>query len=96
MPEKTIRIPFTEAVVKAIPAPKKGRWHHDSKTPGLALQTTATGSKSFYFYKWHDGKPLRVLLGKHPQLTVKNAQDAAKEHDRHAYCQGGDPQGDRR
>ena len=53
------------------------------------------GATSFYFYKWHDGKPMRVLLGKHPKVTVKQAQDAAKGMIG-TIAAGGDPQADRR
>ena len=73
------RFPFTEAKVRALPTPATGRsWWYDTKARGLAICRMHTGATSFYFYKWHDGKPKRELLGKFPDLTVQQARDAAE------------------
>ena len=79
MQSKSSRFPFSEATVRDLKPPATGRaWSYDTKVPGLCVCRTAAGATSFYFYKWHDGKPMRVLLGKYPKVTVKQAQDAAK------------------
>jgi integrase len=96
MAEKSNRFPFSEARVRDESPPAKGRaWFYDTKTPCLCLCKTAAGAASFYFYKWHDGKPMRVLLGKFPKLTVKQAQDAAREMIG-AIAKGSDPAAERR
>jgi len=80
MAEKKNRFTFTEAKIRTLAAPTAGRaWFYDDKQRGLAMQVTPTGSKSFYLYVWHDGKPCRELLGKYPQTTVSQARDGARQ-----------------
>ncbi|MEN6451716.1 MAG: tyrosine-type recombinase/integrase, partial [Thermoguttaceae bacterium] len=79
MATKKNRFPFTEAKLRALPTPTAGRsWWYDTKTRGLAICKTHTGAASFYFYKWHDGKPGRERLGTFPDLTVQQARDGAE------------------
>ena len=79
MANKTSRFPFTEAKLRALPAPATGRaWHYDSKARGLCVCKTAAGGCSFYFYKWLNGRPARMLLGKFPALSVDQARKAAE------------------
>jgi integrase len=74
MPEK---INFTKEKIDAVKCATGRRWVYDVKTPGLAMQTTATGAKSFYLYRWFQGRPERVLLGKYPDMTPEQARTAA-------------------
>ena len=61
-------------------APSSGRvYHHDARTPGLTLCVTAAGSKVFYFYKWMEGRPERIRLGKFGEVTLDSARKAAVE-----------------
>ena len=88
--------PFTEAKVRALPTPATGRaWWYDTKARGLCVCKTPTGAASFYFYKWHNGKPKRELVGKFPDLSVQQARDAAETR-LGAIAAGGDPFEERR
>jgi hypothetical protein len=79
MAKKTNHFPFSEAKLRDLPTPTIGRaWWYDSKARGLCVCKTATGTASFYFYKWHDGRPKRELLGKYPDISVNQARDAAE------------------
>jgi integrase len=96
MAEKKNHFAFTEARIKALPTPPTGRaWWYDSKAPALAVCKTAAGSTSYYFYKWANGRPARMLLGKHPKLTVAQARDAVAKH-MGTIAAGGDPQEEHR
>jgi len=69
---------FNKTALKALPSPASGRvYYHDTKQPSLLLQITSTGTKSFQVYKRVGGKPVRVTLGKFPDLTVQNARKEA-------------------
>ena len=60
--------------------PANGRQYvYDEKAAGLAICITATGGKTFYLYRWSAGRPVRVRLGKFPNLSISQARDAAAE-----------------
>ena len=40
---------------------------------------TPVGSKTFYCYKWVDGRPQRIRLGKFPDVSIDAARDAVAE-----------------
>jgi integrase len=69
---------FTNATLKAIRPPKKGRKHyHDPKTRGLVLQVTKRGSKVFYLVRKVQGRTERIRIGPFPDLSVEQARQAA-------------------
>src|SRR5262249_5064532 len=71
---------LTQANVAKLELPATGRTViHDAKTPGLILRVTPNGVKSFYLYRRINGRPSRVLLGRHPALSVETARDLAVE-----------------
>ena len=52
----------------------------DARTPGLILRVTATGVKSWYVrYRTSDGRQPRILIGKLPAVTLKDARTRAVE-----------------
>ncbi len=56
--KKTSRFPFTVARITGLKPPVKGRdYHYDERVAGLCVCVTAAGSKTFYLYRWYDGKP---------------------------------------
>jgi len=72
------QVNLTQAFVAKLEPPNSGRaTYRDTKANGLILVVTAAGTKSFYLYRWLNGKPSRVLLGHHPLLTVEAARDEA-------------------
>ncbi len=71
------RIRFTKLALERFPTPPSGRVYvYDSTTPSLSLCVTAKGSRSFYLYKWINGRPERIHIGKFPDLTVEQARKA--------------------
>ena len=79
MPDRKHRFPFSQAKLAKLPPPDKGRetWY-DSKMPGLCLRMTHTGAASFYIYRWHAGRPVKIRLGTFPDLSLGDARDAAR------------------
>jgi integrase len=73
------RLKFTKAAILKLPTPAAGRvYWHDSGQSGLTICCSSSGTKTFVFYKWVQGKPERVRLGSFPDLSVENARDLAK------------------
>ena len=70
---------FTKTYLEGLPPapPGKRTWVYDAKVPGLAVQITATNTKSFYFYRWIDGHPEKLRLGAFPAMTVEQARQSA-------------------
>lgn len=74
------RFNFTQAALRSIEPPADGRravW--DSKVRALQLVTTAAGARTFYLYRWIDGRPQRVRLGSFEDLTVDQARSLAEQ-----------------
>jgi integrase len=95
MPD-TVKIPFTKAALQGLVLPEHGRrYHYDTKAAGLAVCVTAAGTRTFYFVKKIDGRPVRVRIGTFPDLSVENARNAAKQLTL-AVARGEDPQADKR
>lgn len=72
---------FTKAKLNPLQPAEKGKrnYYHDEKTPGLILQVTDSGTKTFQVYKWQNNKPVRVTLGRYPGMTIEQAQKIAKK-----------------
>jgi integrase len=75
------RISFTQNRVATLKPPATGRaYHYDTQVQGLCLCVTAAGARTFYLYKkigGRAGRPVRVLLGKFPAVSVDDARTAA-------------------
>jgi len=78
---KSKHINFTEKALANLPLPDKGTGQHiyyDSGTPdGLQLIITYGGSKTYYFYAFFQGRPIRVKIGKVGQIKLVNARASA-------------------
>lgn len=71
---------LTMTAILAQPHPKKGRLTiHDTATPGLCVRITESGSRTFYLCRWKDGKVRWVRLGGVAEMTVEQAQRAARD-----------------
>jgi integrase len=72
---------FTKAKLDGLDLPAKGKRSEcfDSKTTGLQLRMTATGVKTFCFYRWvkETQRPERVTLGRYPEMTIEQARKKA-------------------
>jgi integrase len=93
----SVRLNFTKRSLLALDTPPKGKraYYRDTVVKGLILDVRSSGSKSFYLYKFLNGKPERIFLGIFPDLTVENARDAATIH-RSSIAQGKNPQDEKR
>jgi integrase len=79
--EANKRIPFTKQRLEALRTPPEKRTYvYDEKAEGLCLCVTPTGSKTFYLYRWHAGKPIRMPLGPFSEngLSVEQARDLCR------------------
>lgn len=79
----TKKLNFTKAAIEAEPLPDSGRTTLQDaggreSVPGLILRVTSAGARSFQVYKKINGKPVRVTLGKYPDLTIEQARRQAQ------------------
>ena len=69
---------FTEASLKTLLAPEKGRvYYKDAKEKGLSLYITASGTITFFVRKRINGKDERIILGNFPTMNVIKARKEA-------------------
>ena len=80
MKAKPQKVALTKARLDALPVPAKGRTYiYDAKTPGLAVCVTATGSKTFYLYRWLNSRPQRIRIGRTSDLSLEQARAEAQK-----------------
>lgn len=91
------KLNFTVKALQSLPLPEKGKraYYRDNGVAGLTLDVRSSGSKSFYLYKFLNGKPERIFLGVFPDLTIENARKAATIH-KASIAQGKNPQDEKR
>lgn len=71
-------INFTKRIIDAIPVPQTRIEYADNKIPELRLRITPANTKSFCVYKRIPGsKPVRITLGKYPNLAPERARALA-------------------
>lgn len=75
------KINFTQKTIEALSLPEPGKrlYFRDTKVDGLEVMVTHSGVKSFKVYRKFQGKPVRITLGKYPDLSVENARNKALE-----------------
>ena len=73
-------INFIKKTLDSLKLPDKNKRHYfyDTKIKGLELMVTDQGTKSFKVYRKFNGKPVRVTLGKYPEMTIENARKEAQ------------------
>lgn len=71
------RISFTKTALDTLEAKPARYFVYDAKVPGLAIQITPAGTKTFYLYRWLDGKPERIRLGRYPEISPELARKQA-------------------
>ena len=93
--QKPVRISFTDRTLTKLPTPPVGRrYWYDQKVPGLAFCITANDTRTFYLYRRIGKRPVRVRLGRFPELDVDAARDLAREKITD-IARGRDPQEER-
>lgn len=77
----TTRLNFTKLTLDGLPVPppKKRQYYYDAKVRGLAVCVTSTGAKTYYLYRWVEGKPQRTRLGEYPDMSIEQARRRAEE-----------------
>ena len=73
------KVNFTKRVLDAFPPSPitKRSYLYDEKVQGLALAVTPAGTKTFVVYRWVQGRPERIRLGRYPDLTIEQARGLA-------------------
>jgi integrase len=66
-----------QRLAELTPDSDKRRYVYDDKVNGLCLSITPMGTKSFLVYRKLHGRPLRVTLGRFPDMTVEQARRQA-------------------
>ena len=77
---------FTKKSLDDLPWPEKGKrlYVYDTRVRGLELMMTDQGTKSFKVYRKLNDKPIRVTLGKYPEMTIEQARNEAQSYYRDA------------
>lgn len=72
---------FTKVTLQNLPIPSSNKriYYYDTKMRGLALRVTSSNIKAFVVYRWVNGKPERITLGRFPDLTIEQARKKAAE-----------------
>tara|TARA_R110002050_G_scaffold57423_5_gene129248 strand:+ start:171064 stop:172263 length:1200 start_codon:yes stop_codon:yes gene_type:complete len=72
-------IHFTQARIKVLPAPDKGRVeYYDDEEKRLMCRVSSTGNKTYNVVKWSGGKVQRVTIGNADDVTTTEARKKAK------------------
>lgn len=73
-----LKQPFTKAFLNGLTAnPDKGRYVvYDANQNGLALRVSENNVKSFVVMKKHNGKTVRLTLGRYPDMSIQEARKA--------------------
>lgn len=71
---------FTKKAIEGLPLPTAGKrlYVYDTKVRGLELMVTDRGSKSFKVYRKLNDKPVRITLGRYPELSIEQARKRAQ------------------
>jgi integrase len=91
-------IRFTKQTIDALPVPPADKrvTYREDKTPGLELRVSSTGTKAWsVFRRTKGGPPIRVSLGRYPEMTIEQARKKAATFSQEIQA-GGDPAAIRR
>lgn len=76
----TDKVKLTKSAIEKLSPPLSGRiFVYDSTITGLCICLTNTGTKTWYLYRKMNGKPVRLKLGRFPEVTVEAAKNLATE-----------------
>jgi integrase len=95
---KTQHIHFNQKTIDSLPLPtkeEKSKIYYDKGCDcGLTLIVTYGGSKTYYFYKKYQGKPIRIKIAKANEMRLANARMEADRLNRMA-AEGQNPKNNR-
>lgn len=76
---KSLRANFTKSFLDKLASSEgKGRSYvYDERVKGLCLSITPNGVKSFMVYRKLNGRPIRVTLGRYPDISIEQARKMA-------------------
>jgi integrase len=69
---------FTKVAIDGIKLQEKPISYHDTKENGLVIMVLPSGVKTFYLYKKVENKPIRMKIGRYPDLSIENARKEAQ------------------
>lgn len=75
------KINFTKASLENLPNAEKGKRYmvYDTNIPQLAIRVTDSGTKSFLIQKRLKSSPVKITLGRFPEMTIAQARSKAME-----------------
>lgn len=78
------RFNFTDDGIARLERPAQGRaYHYDqggrASEKGLGVAVTRTGTATYFWHGRYSGKPIRVTLGRHGDITVAEARQLAQD-----------------
>lgn len=75
------KINFTKAYLENLPNAEKGKRYmvYDTNIPQLAIRVTDNGTKSFLIQKRVKSSPVKITLGRFPEMTIAQARSKAME-----------------
>jgi integrase len=70
------KITFTKAALSKLVASNVGARVvvHDAKQPGLMAELREGGTLTFYLYRWWDGRPQKISIGRYPEVAIDGAR----------------------
>jgi len=91
------RFSFTKANINKLPTPDKGKraYYYDTKINGFGIAITDKSTKTFLVYRKINGKPERITIGRHPDISLDEARAQAHEINA-AIARGENPNAKRR
>jgi integrase len=76
----TDKIKLTKAAIEKLETPSSGRiFVYDSSITGLCICLTSANTRTWYLYKKVNGKPVRLKLGRFPEVSPEAAKTLAME-----------------
>lgn len=90
-----MKLKFTKRTIEAIAPPASGReYHHDLGQDNLAICVSSAGTRTYYRVGRVGGRPVRVPVGKFPDLSVEQARKIVRRMNGE-IASGKDPHADR-
>jgi integrase len=89
--EKRFRFNKTSIAAVTCPPDKAKKRVYDTEIPGLSLLVTCNGSRTYYLYRFLNGRPMEVRIDTADRITPEQARERARELNGQ-IVEGRDPQ----